>query len=121
MSEINYIEELPEGTFPINLKFIQKYQTSEPSIRAKYKDGTYHKDFLRGVITIDFLLILCNDKIIIMSQPQNYVLNWHHMYLLHTVMDKTEVTITSHLYWTEIRDAVRKEVTNFDTCQHTKL
>ena len=26
MSEINDIKELPEGTFPINLKLIQKYQ-----------------------------------------------------------------------------------------------
>ena len=32
MSEIDDIEELPEGTFPINLKLIQKYQRTEPSI-----------------------------------------------------------------------------------------
>ena len=39
VSEINDTKEIPEGTFPINLKFIQKYQRSEPSITAKYKDG----------------------------------------------------------------------------------
>ena len=43
MLEINYTEELPEGMFPINLKLIQKYQWAEPSIIAKYKDGTYQK------------------------------------------------------------------------------
>ena len=37
MSEINDIEELPEVTFPINLKLIQEYQWAEPNIRAKYK------------------------------------------------------------------------------------
>ena len=43
MSEINDIEELYEGTFPINLKLIAKYQQTEPSLMAKYKDGAYHK------------------------------------------------------------------------------
>ena len=37
VSEINDTEELSEYTFPINLKWIQKYQQSEPSIIAKYK------------------------------------------------------------------------------------
>ena len=45
MSEINDIEELSEGNFPINLKLIQKYQQWEPSILAKYKTGTYHKGY----------------------------------------------------------------------------
>ena len=43
MSEINDTEEIPEGTFPINLKSIAKYQRVEPSLMAKYKDGTHHK------------------------------------------------------------------------------
>ena len=39
MSKINDIEELPKGNFPIRLILIQKYQWSEPSIKAKYKYG----------------------------------------------------------------------------------
>ena len=35
-------------------------------------------------------------------------------------MDRTEATIRQYLYWPDIRDAVWKEVTNGDTCQHTK-
>ena len=37
LSKINDVKELPEGSFTINLKFIQKYQRAEPSIIAKYK------------------------------------------------------------------------------------
>ena len=36
-AEINDIEELHEGAFPINIKLIQKCQRVEPSITAKYK------------------------------------------------------------------------------------
>ena len=35
-------------------------------------------------------------------------------------MDTTKAMIRQHLYWTEIRDAVHKEVTNCDNCQRTK-
>ena len=46
MSEINDIEEIFEGSFPINIELIQKYQRTQSIIKAKYKDGTYHKGFL---------------------------------------------------------------------------
>ena len=48
VSEINDIEELPEGSFPINLILIAKYQQQEPIIRDKCKYGTYHKGYFRG-------------------------------------------------------------------------
>ena len=76
MSEINDIEEVPEGIFGINLKSIQEYQRTEPSITDKYKDGTYHKGSFSGGRNIDFNLITCKDKIVIPSKLQSYVLHW---------------------------------------------
>ena len=35
-------------------------------------------------------------------------------------MNKTEAVIFQHLYWPDIRDVIRTEVTNCDTCQRTK-
>ena len=83
MSEINYIEEIPEGTFPINVKMVAKDQRTEPSIMSKYKYGTYHKGYLRGVININVILITCEDKIVIQKILQMYVLHWYYTYLLH--------------------------------------
>ena len=74
MSEINYIEELPEGTFPIYLKLIQKYQHPEPSLMSKYKNGTYHKGSFRGGSNIGLKLITCEDKIVIPSELQSCIL-----------------------------------------------
>ena len=121
MSEINDTEEIYEGTFPINLKFIQKYQRTEPSIKAKYKDGTYHKGSFHRGSNIDLKLIMCKDNIVIPPKLQSYVLHWYHTYLLHPIMERMEAIIHQHLYWTDIRDSVRKEVTNCDTCKRTKL
>ena len=41
LSEINNIEELSEGIFPINLKLINKYQQKDPSLMDKYKKQMY--------------------------------------------------------------------------------
>ena len=65
MSEINDTEEILEGTFPIHLKLIQKYQRSEPSLMAKYKNGTYHKGSFHVGSNIDLNLITCEDKVVI--------------------------------------------------------
>ena len=116
MLEINDIEELPEGNFPMNLKLIQKYQRSKPTIRDKYKNGTYHKCYFLGGSNID----LSKDKIVVMSKLQSCVLHWYHTYLLHPGMYRTEAMIHQRLYWTYIRDAVWKEATNCDTCQRTE-
>ena len=120
MSEINDTEELPEGYFPIDLKLIQKHQRLEPSILAKHKNGTYHKGYFRGGSNIDVRLITCKYKIVIPSKIQRYLLHWYHMYLLYPVTERMEEMICQHLYWPNIRYAVRKDVTNCGTCQRTK-
>ena len=63
---------------------------------------------------------MCEYNTFILSIVQSYVLYWHHTYLLHPDMDRTETMICQHFYWPYIRDAVQKELTNFDTCQRTK-
>ena len=84
MSEINYIEELPEGTFTINLKLIQRHQRMEPSLMDKYKDGTYLAGSFHGGSNNDLSLIACEDNIFILSILQSDVLHWYHTYLLHS-------------------------------------
>ena len=120
MSGINDIEEIPEGTFPINLKLIQKYQRSGPIITAKCKYGTYHKGSFRGGSNIGLKLIPYKDHIVIPSILQIYVVHWYHMYLLHPGTDRTEAMIRQHLHWPNIRNSVQMEVSNCDTCQRTK-
>ena len=73
MSEINDTEELPEVTFPMNLKLIQRYQWEEPIIKDKYKNGTYHKVYFCGGSNNDIKLIMCKDNIFILSKLKSYV------------------------------------------------
>ena len=63
-SEINDTEELPEGIFPIKLKLIDEYQRKDPSLKAKYKEGTYKKNSFRGRSNIYLNRIMCEDNIL---------------------------------------------------------
>ena len=64
---------------------------------------------------------MCEDKTVISSKLQIYVLHWYHMYLINPGIDRTEVMMCQYLYWTNIIYAVQKEVTNCDTCQRKEL
>ena len=86
----------------------------------KYKDTMHHKGSFSGVSNIYYILITCEDKIVIPEIIQSYVLHWYHMYILCTGIDRTEGMIFQYLYWTGIRNAVWKEVNNCDTCQRMK-
>ena len=83
MLEINDTKELTEVTFRINFKLIQKHQESQPSIIDKYKYGTYHKIYFSVISNINLKLITCEDRIVIKSKNQSYILHWYHMYLLN--------------------------------------
>ena len=63
---------------------------------------------------------MCEDKIVILSILQSYALHWYHTYILHPGMDRMEETIFQNIYWTDIRNADHKELSNCDTCQRTK-
>ena len=87
VSEINDTEEIPEGTYPIDLKLIQQHQQAEPILTDRYKNGKHHKGSFCGGTNVYIILITCKYKIIIISKIQSYVLHWYHTYILHPRMD----------------------------------
>ena len=79
----------------------------EPSIKAEYKDDTYHKGYFCEDSDIDIKIIMFKDKIAIPPILQSYVLHWYHTYFLYPIIDRTEAMIFQHFYCPDIRDAVR--------------
>ena len=50
ISELYDIEELPESTFPLSLKLIDRYQQEDPILTEKLKCAEYSKGSFRGGI-----------------------------------------------------------------------
>ena len=47
-SELYDIEELPEGTFPLSFKRIDRYQREDPFLTENPKCAEYQKGYFRG-------------------------------------------------------------------------
>ena len=48
VSEIDDTKEIPDVTFPINLKLIEQYQRIDPMLMGQYKEGMYHNFLFVG-------------------------------------------------------------------------
>ena len=49
-------------------------------------------------------LVCYNDKIVVPTQLQRHVIDWYHTVLCHPGINRTEETISQHLYWPKMRD-----------------
>ena len=87
-----YDNKLDGNTFPLTYQKIDTYQWKYHELVDKLKRTSYHtKYFCGGVIVIE---LICKGKKTFMTEIlQKYVVNWYHTYLIHPVMDCTEVTI----------------------------
>ena len=70
---------------------IEKYQRKDKELLAKIKRSNYRTKYFCGGVKVP-QQIFRNDKTIMPNFFQKYVINCYHMYLIHTVMDRTEAT-----------------------------
>ena len=98
---------------------IDKYQRKEKEQVEKLKHANYHTKYSCGGGNI-FMLIFKNDKIVVPTILQKYVVNWYHTYLLHTGTEYTEATIIQHYYWNKLREDIRTHIKVCDTFQKNK-
>ena len=66
------------------------------------------------------MLICHKGKIVIPQTLQQQVMEWYHLYLGHPGINRTEETISQHLWWPRMRDAITKHVSCCGTCQKNK-
>jgi transposase InsO family protein len=65
-------------------------------------------------------LISHKDKIVVPKQLQRHVIDWYHTTLCHPGINRTEETISQHLFWPKMRDQITNYVQACPTCQRNK-
>jgi hypothetical protein len=68
-------------------------------------------------------LICYNNKIVAPKHLQKHVIDWYHItlcLLYHPGSNRTEATITQHLFWPKMRDQITNYVQACPTCQRNK-
>jgi hypothetical protein len=109
---------LPHDFHPLSYLHLETAQKHDPHLKkelwnkaCKYK----LKDFHGGGIC--WSLICYNDKIVVPKHSQQHVIDWYHITLCHPGINRTEATITQHLFWPNMRDPITNYVKACPTCQ----
>ena len=66
------------------------------------------------------MLIFKNDKIVVQTILQKYIVNWYHTYILHLGTERTEANISQHWYWPNLKDDIRIHIKVCDTFQKNR-
>ena len=106
---------------PLSYSNLDQAQHATPEIKKILKKDTskyYLKDFHGGGKTR--ALVCFNDKIVVPNKLQKHVVDWYHTVLCHPGINRTEETISQHLYWPKMRDQITNYVQACPTCQKNK-
>ena len=106
---------------PLSYSHLAAAQQSARDVKKllKSENSNFHvKEFHGGGKTCQ--LACYKDKILVPQKLHRHVIDWYHTVLCHPGINRTEETISQHLWWPEMR----KEITNYvracPTCQKNK-
>jgi exonuclease VII small subunit len=117
-----YAEEENNFDFhPLSFEHLDKEQQKDPDIKKELqKDACkYHlADFHGGGNTRS--LVCYKNKIVVPKQLQLHTIDWYHTTLCHPGINRTEETISQHLWWPKMRNQITNYVQACPTCQRNK-
>ena len=110
--------------FPLTVREIsdaQKADDTTAEIMARKPDERKEGRIAYEVRVIEDLEVLChNGKMVVPKDLQRRAVLWYHHYLQHPGQQGLEETLRASVYWTNMRDTVRRYVRNCRTCQLNK-
>ena len=107
--------------YPLSYKQLDIAQQQDKTIMKvlKMKNTKYElKDFHGGGKS--FSLVCYKDKIVVPKLLQRHITDWYHTMLCHPGINRTEETISQHLWWPEMRKTIRQLCEVCPTCQKNK-
>ena len=112
--------DLPEDAVPITYKTLFRHQQMDADLKrlASRSAGYTIKPFHGAGKTRH--LICVNDKIVVPKTLQKRLVEWYHTQLCHPGETRTELTITQHFTWNNLRKTVKEVCSKCHTCQLTK-
>ena len=105
---------------PTSYKTIMRYQQlDKPLIKLAKTDKNYSIKQFHGADK-KYSLICRKHKIVIPKQLEKRVVEWYHHTLCHPGETRTELTISQHYYWKNLRKTVHEVCSKCDACQFLK-
>ena len=106
---------------PLSYEHLELAQKRDPQLKKELLNNTSKyklKDFHGGGKIRS--LICYNNKIVVPKHLHQHVIDWYHITLCHPGINRTEETISQHLFWPKMRDQITTYVQTCPTCQRNK-
>ena len=103
-----------------NYKTIMQYQQKDQElVKIAQSNKDYSVQYFHGADK-KYSLIYRNRKIVIPKQLEKQVVEWYHNALCHPGETRTELSISQHFYWKNLRKTVHEVCTKCKACQFLK-
>ena len=109
------------GFHPLSYAHLDAAQQTDADIKKILrKDNSKYsiQDFHGGGKTRS--LVCYNDKIVVPKKLHKHVVDWYHVVLCHPGINRTEESISQHLFWPKMREQITNYVQACPTCQKNK-
>jgi transposase InsO family protein len=114
-------DTLTNADFPLDYSQISRAQLKEKKWLKMHdkKDSPYES--LNFMFAGEQVPVLCfKEKMVIPPSLQKRIIDWYHSYLGHPGINRTEETISQHLWWPKMRDQITTAVKVCPICQRNK-
>jgi RNase H-like domain found in reverse transcriptase/Integrase zinc binding domain len=102
---------------PLSYEYLELAQKRDPMLKKELLNNTNKyklKDFHGGR---KIRSLMCySDKILVPKHLQQHVIDWYHITLCHPGINRTEETISQHLFWPKMRDPITTYVQTCPSC-----
>src|SRR5687767_4251471 len=115
-------EEKTYDSHPLSYDKLEKAQQADKQLLKNLnmdKNNMYHTQFFHGG-GVTKQLICHKDKIVVPTLLQKHVIDWYHTVQCHPGINRTEETISQHLWWPKMREQITKYVQSCLSCQRNK-
>jgi transposase InsO family protein len=115
-------EEKTYDSHPLSYDKLEAAQKADKQLLKNMeldKNNMYHTQFFHGG-GITKQLICHKEKIVVPKLLQKHVIDWYHTVLCHPGINRTEETISQHLWWSKMRDQITSYVQSCPSCQRNK-
>ena len=114
-------DTLDKADYPLDYSQISQAQLSDNHLlQMKRKENSPYESHMFMFAGQQIPILCYKGKMVIPSTLQKRIIDWYHSYLGHPGINRTEESISQHLWWPKMRDQITTSVKACQICQRNK-
>ena len=120
LSNAELYVDLEEDAYPLGFAVVAEEQAKDADLQKQWENSPLLHKKKFPITNGEVELIVRDDKVVVPKTLQERAVAWYHDILLHPGEKRTELTISQHFYWKNLKETVARVCRRCPTCQLTK-